>query len=449
MPNINISWEDKKYYNNTSSTSYGNPVTALVSYEPDGRPSKSCLTKAGIERFYGKEEAAPAPARKTTEKSSKSSKSSSSGGGVLKAAGKALWGDDSDNKPAREPRPLSPRQRYWLDLDIESHESYLPHVYIKRVVEHYYVVKKISPELREEINLRDNKLKEFVAFMKSFPVPEDPLDFLYTIALLESINNSQDNLFEDAIFRKDGVLIERMESIMESDNSPLKSKEVQDIIWELEEDGKHDKPSGKFERKNAVVNIDFDNEDNALVFVYNSYVAESVAFEHAITIYYNNLIEKGDIEAFGEMLKLYNKKKRLSADFLEKFQLPIKEEKDAVDVYKMLTNEENRKKSSLKKKLKELKEIIIANNYKDDILVSFLEKQNELELRNKAKTYKLVKYISLAVCIIASPMLFFLPIVLWYVVFCVKDVHSKIPFLVKGEEAVESVKKIDGQSIKG
>jgi hypothetical protein len=198
-----------------------------------------------------------------------------------------------------------------------------------------------------------------------------------------------------------------------------------------------------------VVNIDFDNEDNALVFVYNSYVAESVAFEHAITIYYNNLIEKGDIEAFGEMLELYNKKKRLSADFLEKFQLPIKEEKDAVDVYKMLTNEENRKKSSLKKKLKELKEIIIANNYKDDILVSFVEKQNELELRNKAKTYKLVKNISLAVCIIASPMLFLLPIALWYVVFCVKDVHSKIPFLVKGEEAVESVKKIDEQSIKG
>jgi hypothetical protein len=75
--------------------------------------------------------------------------------------------------------------------------------------------------------------------------------------------------------------------------------------------------------------------------------------------------------------------------------------------------------------------------------------QNELELRNKAKTYKLVKYISLAVCIIASPMLFFLPIALWYVVFCVKNVHSKIPFLVKGEEAVVSVKKIDEQSIKG
>lgn len=439
MPWIDIKWEEKHFYNNTTSTSYGNPVQALIS---SGGPKPQDLTPAGRKHF-GFAESSSVPAKSSSPSKSNKKSSSISGGGVLKAAGKALWGDDSDDKPAREPRPLSPRQRYWLDLDIESHESYLPHVYIKGVVEHFYVVKKISPELNEEINLRDNKLKEFVEFMKSFPVPEDPLDFLYTFALLESINNSQDNLIEDSIFRKDGVLLERMESIMESDNSPLKSKEVQDIIWELEEDGEHDKPSGKFERKNAVVNIDFDNEDNALVFVYNSYVAESTAFEYAITIYYNNLIEKGDIEAFGEMLELYNKKKRLSADFLEKFQLPIKEEKDAVDVCKMLTNEENRKKSSLKKKLKELKEIIIANNYKDDILVSFLEKQNELELRNKAKTYKLVKYISLAVCIIASPMLFFLPIALWYVVFCVKNVHSKIPFLVKGEEAVESVKKID------
>lgn len=441
MPWIDIKWEEKHFYNNTTSTSYGNPVQALIS---SGGPKPQDLTPAGRKHF-GFAESSSVPAKSSSPSKSNKKSSGSSGGSLLKAAGEALWGDDSDNQPIREARPLSPRLRYWLDLDIESHESYLPHVYIKGVVEHFYIVKKISPELSEEIDLKNNKLKEFVEFMKSFPVPEDPLDFLYTVALLESINNSQDNLRQDTIFRKDGVLLERMESIMKSDNSPLKSKEVQDIIWELEEDGKHDEQSEKFERKNAVVNIDFDNEDSALVFVYNSYVAESAAFEHAITIYYKNLIEKGDIEAFGEMLVLYNKKRRLSADFLEKFQLPIKEENDAVVVYKMLTNEENRNKSSLKKKLKELKEIIIANNYKDDILVSFVEKQNELELRNKAKTYKLVKYISLAVCIIVGPMLFFLPIALWYVVFCVKDVHSKIPFLVKGEEAVESVKKIDGQ----
>ena len=30
---------------------------------------------------------------------------------------------------------------------------------------------------------------------------------------------------------------------------------MQDIIWELEEDGKHDEQSEKFERKNAVVKI--------------------------------------------------------------------------------------------------------------------------------------------------------------------------------------------------
>lgn len=46
-----ISWEDKHLYSNVTSTSYGNPVQALYQVEPDGRPSRKDLTKAGLKHF--------------------------------------------------------------------------------------------------------------------------------------------------------------------------------------------------------------------------------------------------------------------------------------------------------------------------------------------------------------------------------------------------------------
>lgn len=46
-----ITWEEKKYFKNTSSTSYGNPVTALYQVGKDGRPLPQALTEAGLKHF--------------------------------------------------------------------------------------------------------------------------------------------------------------------------------------------------------------------------------------------------------------------------------------------------------------------------------------------------------------------------------------------------------------
>ena len=46
-----IRWEDKHLYSNVTSTNYGDPVRALYQVEPDGRPSRRDLTKAGLEHF--------------------------------------------------------------------------------------------------------------------------------------------------------------------------------------------------------------------------------------------------------------------------------------------------------------------------------------------------------------------------------------------------------------
>jgi hypothetical protein len=46
-----IRWEDKHLYSNVTSTNYGDPVRALYQVEPDGRPSRRDLTKAGLKHF--------------------------------------------------------------------------------------------------------------------------------------------------------------------------------------------------------------------------------------------------------------------------------------------------------------------------------------------------------------------------------------------------------------
>ena len=183
MPWIDITWEDKKYYNNTSSTSYGNPVTALVTYGPDGRPDKRCLTKPGIEYFYGKEEPAATPVAKPSSKGGSKSSSKSSSGSKSSGGGSSA----SEAAPPRPPRPLSPQEIELLELDIESYEVPELHRYLPRLLEHYYNVKGLCPEIDEEIEWRSRKLKEFKNYMCSCPVPEDAVEFFYTLIILEKI----------------------------------------------------------------------------------------------------------------------------------------------------------------------------------------------------------------------------------------------------------------------
>jgi hypothetical protein len=48
MPWIDITWEEKRFYTNTTSTSYGNPVQALISA---GGPKAQDLTAEGRKHF--------------------------------------------------------------------------------------------------------------------------------------------------------------------------------------------------------------------------------------------------------------------------------------------------------------------------------------------------------------------------------------------------------------
>ena len=447
MPRIDITWEDKKYYNNTSSTSYGNPVTALVTYGPDGRPDKRCLTKLGIEYFYGKEEPAAKPVAKPSSKGGSKSSSKSSSGSKSSGGGSSA----SEAAPPRPPRPLSPQEIELLELDIESYEVPELHRYLPRLLEHYYNVKGLCPEIDEEIEWRSRKLKEFKNYMCSCPVPEDAVEFFYTLIILEKIQLKKCAIIPDDIFVQgvgsatkgvfkasmssfisgevqksneefigeitaNAPLCQRMQQIAYMNTgqccNPLKSQEVFDIVWDL---NMKDDPTGT-----------------------NAYttVAENAC---------KALCAKGDVPSLKKLLELSDKGKMFADKYLGKIAVPNSNKEEFMEAFNVLNQYENSKMSAVKKKLSECKDIILANYSDDAKLMEFVAAQAERELRDAAKMYKIVKMASLALCVLLSFVTAFFPLIIWVLLFCVTAIHDKIPFLKNGKDAVAQVKEIDAK----
>lgn len=70
-----ITWEEKKYFNNTSSVGT-DKVTAKYTVAPDGRPEPQCLTKLGLEHF-GYNTEAPKPSKNESKPKKEKARSSS------------------------------------------------------------------------------------------------------------------------------------------------------------------------------------------------------------------------------------------------------------------------------------------------------------------------------------------------------------------------------------
>lgn len=443
MPWIDIAWEDKKYYTNTSSTSYGKSVQALVSYGPDGRPAKNCLTSAGIKHFGYDEASNAAPVAKSSSKDTgkSSSGSKSSGGG----------GSKSEAAPPRPPQPLSPQEIELLELDIESYEVPELHRYLPRLLEHYFNVKGLSPEVDSEIEWRNRKLKEFKNYMCNTPVPEEPVEFFYSLMTLERIQLKKCAIVPDDIFVQgvgslakgafkasmssiisgqiqksneeflgditaNAPLLQRMQHIaymnIDKSNNPLESQEVFDIVWDL---NTKDAPT------------------NTRAYVYVA--------EHACKA----MCEKGDIPSWKKMLELCEDGKMFADIYLKKMVVPNGNKEEFMEAFTLLGRYENSSTGAIKKKLSECKDIIQANYSDDAKLMDFVAAQGERELREAANRYNTVKYISLVLCVLLSFITAFIPLIIWILAFCVPAIHNKIPFFKKGKEAVAHFKEIDSK----
>lgn len=419
MPWIDIRREDAHYYANTTQS--GDKFQALVSL---GGVRADDLTVAGRKHFgIGNESSASAKSssssssKKSSSKSS-SSKSGSSGGGVLSAIGKAAFGGDEKEVVEREPEPLTAAERRWLEMDIEDNYDPETYVYIGNVITHYYNVYHLTPHINSERIWRHKKLDEFLDFMVEFPIPENPIELFLTLATFECVleNKSEtDEIFGGFEMTKktQNVLFLRMCKIAYGSRSPernpIYAQEVLDFIWDFEND---------------------------------STVAGSKVYSTVAEYACKKLQETGDIASLKKLLSLYEREKEFSGTYLRKFVIPNSNKEEFLEAFQLLTSYKNLKASAVKKKLIELKEIILAHYSDDAELMVFVEEQQERELREKAKIYKLIKYVSLAICIIFGFATFFIPVALWYVVFST-EVHDKIPFFVNGKKAVESVKQID------
>lgn len=406
MPWIDIRREDAHYYANTTQS--GDKFQALVSL---GGVRADDLTAAGRKHFgIGNESSAPAKSSSSSSSKKSSSKSSSS-----KSSGSSV------SKPVEEvsePEPLSPDLRRWLEMDIEDNYDPETYVYIGNVITHYYNVYHLTPQIKSERIWRHEKLDEFLDFMVEFPIPENPIEFFLTLATFECVleNKSEtDEIFGGFEMTKktQHVLFLRMCKIAYGSRSPernpIYAQEVLDFIWDFEND---------------------------------STVAGSKVYSTVAEYACKKLQETGDIASLKKLLSLYEREKEFSGTYLRKFVIPNSNKEEFLEAFQLITSYKNLKASAVKKKLTELKEIILAHYSDDAELMLFVEEQQERELREKAKIYKLIKYVSLAVCIIFGFATFFIPVALWYVVFAT-EVHDKIPFFVNGKKAVESVKQID------
>lgn len=405
MPWIDIRKEDVHYYTNTTQS--GDRFQALISL---GGVRAENLTAAGRKHFgIGNESSTPA--KKTSSSSSKKSSSS-------KNSNKTSSGASKPVEEVHEPEPLSPAERRWLEMDIEDNYDPETYVYIGNVVTHYYNVYHLKPNINSELIWKRKKLDEFLDFMVEFPIPEKPIEFFLTLATLECICEKKSEL--DEIFggfemtkRTQNVLFTRMGKIAygarSPERNPIYAQEVIDLIW------------------------DFDND---------STVASSKVYSAVAEYACKKLQETGDIASLKELLSLYEREKDFSETYLRKFVIPNSNKEEFLEAFQLITSYKNLKASAVKKKLTELKEIILAHYSDDAELMLFAEQQQERELREKAKIYKLIKYGSLAICIIFGFATYFIPVALWYVVFST-GVHEKISFLENGKKAVEAVKQID------
>lgn len=364
---------------------------------------------------------------KYANQSGSSSKTNSGGGSF---GGGALFGGSKreEVKEVTPPKPLSPAERELLERDIESNKQSTPSKYILRVIEHYMMVSKLKPNLDEEIELKEEKIKEFIEFMMEFPVPKDSLEFFYTLGYLEFGETRTMGLFGgDKLFNKTkskfslkemdvvterSVLLVRMKEIayQNEKNSPLNTKEVMNTVKEIDDE--------RFEN--------------------------TTAYNTALENLYKDIVKRGDANAFNELVELLVNDFVCSEEEVKKFRLPTSDREETIAICNILAKYKNNTHSALNVKFKELKEAILAQYGNDEMLMKFVAMQDERELRRKARIYNKVKYISLIACIVLSALLYGLPLILWIVLFFTK-LHDKIAFLKKGRDALKSVYELDGK----
>lgn len=279
------------------------------------------------------------------------------------------------------------------------------------LLDSYFKIQKIDPELDEEEELKAYALDVIRAIVLEYEIPGDDLAYLFKFVL--TLESYYEQHKRDVIFS---------EVDKEEDIKTLKLR-VDEYLNECPE-------------------VFDDLEVYGTLFDIEKPLTKTTLYNRTLDNFYAMLIAAASVETFETLLELYIEKKEKAEKNFAAMPVPSATTEELAQATIILT-QCGHSGSTLSKKLEEVKNLI-AQKYPNDALLKELLADIEAKKNNtkRAKLYKAVKFGSLAVAIIVL-LIHWIPGFLlaagWGALFF-SPLHDKIPFLVKGKECLNEVK---------
>ena len=179
-----------------------------------------------------------------------------------------------------------------------------------------------------------------------------------------------------------------------------------------------------------------DLEVYATLFDIEKPLNDTKLYEATLDNFYKMLVDAASVETFEMLLDLYIEKKEKAEKYFASMPIPSETAEELLQSYFVLTGCEH-DGSTLKKKIEEMK-ALVSQKYPEDVLLKEMLAELETKQAN-AKTYKMVKFGSLALAVVLlliNAILGIVAVCAWGALFF-SPLHDKIPFLVKGKNALK------------
>ena len=307
--------------------------------------------------------------------------------------------------------PLSPEEQALIEADYTEPVSDDPIEEVTYLIDSYFKIKELDPEIEYEEQMQEYALDTIRAVMAEYEIPTDDLTYLFRFVLtMERLQDKYDN---DEIFGKGSsedaknALTVRIKEYMEEYPDMFCDPEVYDILFDIDAD-----------------------------------LQKAPTYKRVLGLCYEDILASGSVESLAAILQLYNEDKPMADEYVAKAEIPSETLEEFKQAFDLLIKNPKQKKC-VTRHFAELRKIIQEKYSDDPELAAWEAAQVQKDTENKAKTYNIVKWASLAAGILFLLLFWPLGIVLliaWGVFYFTKA-HDSIPFLKAGKEAVEATSK--------
>ena len=278
---------------------------------------------------------------------------------------------------------------------------------LKYLLDSYFKIQKVNPELKEEEELKAYALEVIRAIVMEYDIPADDVAYLFKFVLtLESYyeKHSKDVIFKDVDKEEDLKTLKlRVDEYLNENPDLFDDLEVYATLFDIE------KP-----------------------------LNDTKLYEATLDNFYKMLVDAASVETFEMLLDLYVENKPKAEKNFAAMPIPSATEDEMVQSFFILTGCEH-SGSTLRKKIEDLKALILQK-YSESVLLKEMLAELETKQANAktAKTYKMVKFGSLALAVVLlliNAILGIVTVCAWGALFF-SPLHDKVPFLVKGKESL-------------